>query len=194
MVSSFTPRGGRLSAQRAIVATGYATPVFAPLAGRFRMMHTYVLATRPLRAHERRAVGLGELLLWDTRRPYHYARWTKDRRLLLGGSDRPLLPPSRRQRAFASSRRRLREYYETLLPALQGIDIEYAWEGLFARTPDGLPYIGTHRRYPRHLFALGYGGNGMTFGFVAARLLLDAFLNGGNQDDLRLFRFGRFRN
>jgi glycine/D-amino acid oxidase-like deaminating enzyme len=187
-------RGGRLSAQRAIVATGYATPVFAPLAGRFRMMHTYVLATRPLRAHERRAVGLGELLLWDTRRPYHYARWTKDRRLLLGGSDRPLLPPSRRQRAFASSRRRLREYYETLLPALQGIDIEYAWEGLFARTPDGLPYIGTHRRYPRHLFALGYGGNGMTFGFVAARLLLDAFLNGGNQDDLRLFRFGRFRN
>jgi hypothetical protein len=36
----------------------------------------------------------------------------------------------------------------------------------------GLPFIGPHRRYPRHLFALGYGGNGMTFGFLAARLLL----------------------
>jgi hypothetical protein len=34
---------------------------------------------------------------------------------------------------------------------------------------DGLPYIGTHRRYPRHLCALGYGGNGMTFGFLAAQ-------------------------
>ncbi|HEV8345802.1 MAG TPA: hypothetical protein VGQ16_04480 [Vicinamibacterales bacterium] len=27
------------------------------------------------------------------------------------------------------------------------------------------PTSGPHRRYPRHLFALGYGGNGMTFGF-----------------------------
>ena len=31
-------------------------------------------------------------------------------------------------------------------------------------TADSLPYIGPHRRYPRHWFALGYGGNGMTFG------------------------------
>jgi len=187
-------RGGTVVARRVIIATGYATPTLTPSVGRFRMKHTYVLATRPLRAHERRELGLGDLLLWDTQRPYHYARWTEDRRLLLGGNDRPLLPPSRRSRAFASSRARLREYYDVLLPALKAIEIEYAWEGLFARTPDGLPYIGTHRRYPHYLFALGYGGNGMTFGFLAARLLLDAFLNRGNQDDLALFKFGRFRS
>jgi glycine/D-amino acid oxidase-like deaminating enzyme len=87
----------------------------------------------------------------------------------------------------------LREYYGSLLPVLRNVEIEYAWEGLFAHTRDGLPYIGAHRRYPRHLFALGYGGNGMTFGFLAARLLVDAFLNRGNQDDLELFRFGRLR-
>jgi glycine/D-amino acid oxidase-like deaminating enzyme len=186
-------RGGTVAARRVIIATGYAMPAFAPLAGRFRMQHTYVLATRPLRAHERRAVGLADVLLLDTQHPYHYARWTGDRRLLLGGGDRPLLPPSRRRRAFTESRRALRDYYVGLLPALRTIDIEYAWEGLFARTPDGLPYIGTHRRYPRHLFALGYGGNGMTFGFLAARLLLDAFLERGKGDDLELFAFGRFR-
>jgi hypothetical protein len=33
----------------------------------------------------------------------------------------------------------------------------------------------------------------MTFGLLAARLLLDAFLNQGNQDDLALFAFSRFR-
>ena len=186
-------RGGTVAAARVIIATGYATPAFAPLVGRFQMMHTYVLATRPLRAHERRAVGLGDVLLLDTRDPYHYARWTRDRRLLLGGNDRPLLPPSRRRHAFTVSRRQLRDYYVGLLPALHEIDIEYAWEGLFARTPDGLPFIGAHRRYPRHLFALGYGGNGMTFGFLAARLLLDAFLERGSEDDLELFAFGRFR-
>ena len=59
-------------------------------------------------------------------------------------------------------------------------------------TPDGLPYIGTHRRYPRHLFALGYGGNGMTFGILAGRLLLDMFRGIPNRD-LELFAFDRLR-
>ena len=186
-------RAGTVTADRVIVATGFATPAFAPLAGRFRMNHTYVLTTRRLKASERRTLGLGDFLLWDMERPYHYARWTSDGRLLLGGNDRPLTPPSRRRRTFASSRTQLRDYYVSLLPALRDVEFEFAWEGLFAHTRDGLPYIGTHRRYPRHLFALGYGGNGMTFGFLAARLLLDAFLNRGNEDDLALFAFSRFR-
>ena len=63
---------------------------------------------------------------------------------------------------------------------------------VFATTPDGLPYIGTHRRYPRHLFALGYGGNGMTFGFLAARMLLRRVLDGPSDDD-EWFGFGRVR-
>lgn len=53
-----------------------------------------------------------------------------------------------------------------------------------------LPYIGPHRRYPRHLFALGYGGNGMTFGFLASRLLLDWY-RGNQTRDHDLFAFGR---
>ena len=131
--------------------------------------------------------------MWDTERPYHYARWTRGHRLLLGGHDRPLLPPARRKQAFDSSTTRLREHFEALLPALKEIEIESAWEGLFATTPDGLPYIGAHRRYPRHLFALGYGGNGMTFGFLAARLLLDA-VDGVENSDLQLFAFNRHRD
>ena len=186
-------RGGIVAAERVIVATGYATPAFAPLAGRFEMKHTYVLATRPITAPERRRLGLGELLLWDTERPYHYARWGPGHRLLLGGNDRPLVPPARRKQAFAASTRSLRDYFTRLLPVLGDIEIEAAWEGLFAHTPDGLPYIGSHRRYPRHLFALGYGGNGMTFGFLASRLLLDAYRNIDNPH-LQLFAFNRFRS
>ena len=67
---------------------------------------------------------------------------------------------------------------------------EYAWEGPFATTPDGLPYIGPHRRYPRHLFALGYGGNGMAFSFLAAQMLLRA-VQGRSIADAKLFEFGR---
>jgi hypothetical protein len=32
----------------------------------------------------------------------------------------------------------------TLFPALTDIDIRDAWEGLFAMTPDSLPYTGPH--------------------------------------------------
>jgi glycine/D-amino acid oxidase-like deaminating enzyme len=70
------------------------------------------------------------------------------------------------------------------------VDIPDAWEGLFAITPDSLPYIGSHRRYPGHWFALGYGGNGMTFGFLAARLLVEQW-HGIHSPDHGLFGFQR---
>lgn len=184
-------RLGVIAAKHVVIATGYATAVVKPLAGRFRLTHTYVLATEPIAARLRRELGLGDVLLWDTKRPYHYARWTKDRRLLLGGGDRPLVAPRLRARAFAEGTRAVRQYFEALFPALGAVGIDYAWEGLFAITPDGLPYIGPHRQYPRHLFALGYGGNGMTFGFLAARMLLDQF-KGMRSEDHRLFAFNRF--
>jgi glycine/D-amino acid oxidase-like deaminating enzyme len=182
---------GRISAASVIIATGYATPAFKPLVGRFLMKHTYVLATRRVSRRERRTIGVGDVLLWDTARPCHYLRWTDDGRLLLGGGDRPLVSPARRRQAFAESTAQLREQFSRVLPALKNIPIARTWEGLFAITPDGLPCIGAHRRYPRHLFALGYGGNGMTFGFLAARLLLDA-VRGIANPDLDLFAFNRF--
>jgi hypothetical protein len=44
----------------------------------------------------------------------------------------------------------------------------------YGETADGLMYIGAHRNYPRHLFALGAGGDSITGAFVAARLLTRA--------------------
>ena len=181
---------GTIDASRVVIATGYATREFRPLAGRFHMRHTFVLATHPLGRRERRDLGLGPVMLWDTERPYHYVRWTPDHRLLLGGADRPSRP--RRQTMIAEGARDLREYFETHLPVLASVGIDYAWEGLFATTPDSLPYIGPHRRYPRHAFALGYGGNGMTFAWLAAHILLEQW-KGIASSDHQLFSFDRLR-
>jgi glycine/D-amino acid oxidase-like deaminating enzyme len=181
----------RISAPWAVVATGYATPEFRPLAGRFRLSDTYVVATPPLDRTARTAVGLREVMLWDTERPYHYARWTHDHRLLFGGHDQP----HTRKTTPATIDRRISALLDdrhALFPAGRQIDCEYAWEGLFATTPDGLPYIGTHRQYPRHLFALGYGGNGMTFGFLAAQIIARMVRAKAGPAD-SLFRFGRLR-
>ena len=181
---------GSIRADRVVIATGYATPYFKPLDARFRMLNTYVVATRPLTARQRRSVGLGPVMLWDTGRPYFYARWTADHRLLLGGGDRRLVPERLRAAALLEGARTVRDHFVRLYPPLADIAIDYTWEGLFATTPDGLPYIGPHRRYPRHLFALGYGGNGMTLGFLASKLLLD-YYRGMRSPDQELFAFTR---
>jgi glycine/D-amino acid oxidase-like deaminating enzyme len=187
-----TTRQGTLEARHVVIATGYATPQFRPLAGRFRMYRTYVLATEPLGSQQRDDLGLSDVMIWDTRRPYHYARWTPDQRLLLGGGDRLVRPGQRRREQFNAASRGLRHYFEARLPALATIRTAFAWEGLFAMTPDSLPYVGPHRRYPGHWFALGYGGNGMTFGFLAARLLLERW-RGVKSRDHALFQFDRIR-
>jgi glycine/D-amino acid oxidase-like deaminating enzyme len=188
-VSVQTARG-TLDADHAIIATGYATAQFRPLIGRFRLARTYVLATRPLTARQRRDVGLEPVMLWDTERPYHYARWTADHRLLLGGADRPVRGGVPANARLIAACRALRAHFERLLPALADIRGDFAWEGLFATTPDSLPYIGPHRRFPRLSFALGYGGNGMTFGSLAARFLLEQW-QGTHSPDHALFSFSR---
>jgi glycine/D-amino acid oxidase-like deaminating enzyme len=183
--------GARVSAGVAVIATGYATPEFEPFSSRFRMMNTYVVATRRLTTRERREVGLGDVMLWDSGRPYYYARWTADGRLLFGGRDRPRLRGAMRPATLRRVAAQLTADLATLWPSLEGVRPEYAWEGLFAQTPDGLPFIGTHRRYPRQLFALGYGGNGMTLGFFAARAVVRIAQGRPGPDD-HLFAMSRF--
>jgi glycine/D-amino acid oxidase-like deaminating enzyme len=183
---------GSLSADIVVIATGYATPQFRPLAGRFRMYRTYVLATQPIGEAQRDEIGLSDVMIWDTERPYHYARWTPEGRLLLGGEDRLVRPGQRRRQQSTVAARELRAYFEARLPGLAAVRTDRVWDGLFAITADSLPYIGPHRRYPRHWFALGYGGNGMTFGFLAARLLLERW-QGVKSRDHALFEFARLR-
>ena len=48
---------------------------------------------------------------------------------------------------------------------------DYIWSGAFGETLDGLPLIGQVPGHPRLYAAYGYGGNGITFSFLASRLL-----------------------
>jgi glycine/D-amino acid oxidase-like deaminating enzyme len=129
-------------------------------------------------------------MLWDTGRPYHYFRWVKNRRVLFGGADRPAGAGRSRRRMNAAGEAALVDRLKEWYPVLADTDVTHAWEGLFAQTPDGLPYVGPHRRYPRHLFALGYGGNGMSVSYLAARILLRHFQGTATRDD-QLFGFSR---
>jgi glycine/D-amino acid oxidase-like deaminating enzyme len=62
----------------------------------------------------------------------------------------------------------------TMYPAISGLQPEFGWEAPYGRPFDGLMYIGAHRNYPHHHFALG-GSGGITGAFVASRILLREF-------------------
>ena len=131
-----------------------------------------------------------DVMAWDTERP---TTTRGGRRTIvscwvaaIGARDR-----GARAAQFAHATRALRTGLRETSAGACRCENRAEWEGLFALTPDSLPYIGPHQRYPGHLFALGYGGNGMTFGFLAGRILLEHW-RGIRSPDHALFRFGRF--
>ena len=60
----------------------------------------------------------------------------------------------------------------TLYPDISGIRPAYGWHAAYARTVDGLPYIGPHRNFPHHLFAFGDASRSVTGAYLASRILL----------------------
>ena len=67
---------------------------------------------------------------------------------------------------------------------------EFTWTGTFGETEDGLPFIGTYNKLPNSYFALGFGGNGITFSLIAAEIITDLILGKENKD-AQIFSFDR---
>jgi glycine/D-amino acid oxidase-like deaminating enzyme len=176
---------GELRARWVVYAMGYETP--EPLRPDMVALHsTYAMATEPV---EDFGPWSDQCLIWETARPYYYMRTTEDRRILVGGADAPFKNVTWRDRLMPDRTRRLEQRLKTLLPSV-ATETAFAWAGTFAVTPDGLPFIGPSASCPQALFALGYGGNGVTFGVVAADILRDLCMGRPN-DDARIFRLDR---
>jgi len=176
---------GEVLARRVVYAMGYETP--EPLQPDMVALHsTYVLATEPVADF---GPWRDQCLVWETARPYFYMRTTEDGRILAGGADVPFEDASRRDALLPERIRKLKTRLRELLPSVCA-KTALEWAGTFAETRDGLPFIGPSDSSPRALFALGYGGNGITFGVVAAVILRDLCLGWPNPD-ARLFRLDR---
>jgi glycine/D-amino acid oxidase-like deaminating enzyme len=67
---------------------------------------------------------------------------------------------------------------------------DFGWAGAFASTKDGLPYIGSIPQRSNTYFALGFGGNGITFSVIAAQIICD-LIKGKSNDDAAIFSFSR---
>jgi glycine/D-amino acid oxidase-like deaminating enzyme len=183
-----TDRGPRVRARYCVCAAGYQAAEY--LGRRAGALHsTWAFASEPL---QRDIAGWPErCLVWETSRPYVYLRRTADGRVIMGGEDEPFKSRHKGQQTLEAKIHRLVERFEALLPGTP-IEPAFAWAGVFGTTHDGLPFIGQVRDWPSTWFALGYGGNGITFSVIAATVL-EPQLQGQEHPDARLFRFDRGR-
>jgi glycine/D-amino acid oxidase-like deaminating enzyme len=165
--------GGVVHARTVVVATGAATAEFKPLRRHFKRRESYLVLTEPVPASVRKQLVAEGVTLQDAQTPRHRIRWTHDQRLLVGGADQDEAP---KQREAVLVQRTGQLMYEllTMYPAISGLRPEYGWELPYGMTADGLMYVGPHRNYPHHLFALGGQGDSVTGAFLAARILTRA--------------------
>ena len=178
--------GRHVDAGHVIVAAGYESLDFLPRKVA-DIDNTFALVTQPL-DDPRRAAGMP--LIWESARPYLYLRGTPDGRLMLGGADVPFRSPEARDLVLSRQVRKLAGSYQELFGE-QLPPVAWAWGGSFASTPDGLPCIGpVPGLHPKLLFALCFGGNGITFSVHAAGMVAAA-VDGRSHELAGLFGFAR---
>jgi glycine/D-amino acid oxidase-like deaminating enzyme len=182
-----TTDGAVLHARNVMVCSGYESLSFLPtrLA---KLRTTYAIVTEPAPFADSLA---SRPLVWETARPYVYARATADGRTMLGGEDTAFRKPPLRDAFLSKKAKRLHKLGTALFGPLPPLD--YVWGGVFAETPDTLPYIGQLPEWRRRVhYALCYGANGIVFAVQAARML-SAALQGRTHPLDEVFGFSRLK-
>jgi len=176
---------GNIRAKQVVFATGYESGAYTKDdAG--SLHSTFALASEPI---ETFAGWPDRALLWETARPYFYARQTDDGRAIIGGEDTVFSGDHAREGLAERKAARLVRRFQMLFPTVE-YKPDYFWSGVFGESKDGLSYIGKPSDFQHAYFAIGYGGNGITFAAIASRLIVDLCLGRANPD-AEVFRFGR---
>ena len=185
---------GRIRVARVVVATGFPTALFKSLARHFWFRTSYMALTAPVPAAMRKALGRRDAVLRDLADPPHTVRWVDDQRLLVAGADAAALPLRQRDKARdkAIVQRTGQLMYElsTLYPDISGLQPDFGWAADYARTAEGLPYLGPHRNFPWHLFAFGDSSHSVTGAYLTSRVLLRHYFEEMDPAD-ELFAFTR---
>jgi glycine/D-amino acid oxidase-like deaminating enzyme len=181
---------GSIRAQAVVIATNTALPDLRALRRHLEPRHSYAVVTEPLPAAVRRELGPRTAALRDFAEPPHFLRWLKDDRAFFVGGDQPPIPSRARPKTLVQRSGQLMYELSTLFPAISGARPEWAWDFSHDGTVDGLPFVGLHRNFPRHLFALGHGRHGAGVAWLAARLLLRQYQGEPDKGD-EFFGFSR---
>ncbi len=174
-----------IEARHVVLATGYSMPGL-DMPKLHRTSSSWALATLPQKPDDLWRDGM---LLWEDSHPYLYVRTTTDNRIIAGGEDDDTTDPEERDRKLPGKVMAIREKLKRLWPKAD-TRVEHAWCGTFGETADGLPLIGPVPGMAGVYAAYGYGGNGITFSYLAAQMI-GAMLAGMYRDWFEDFALDR---
>lgn len=175
-----------IRAKKVVNASGYELKEF--IDKKIVSLHsTYALASAQIQ--QPNPIWKESVMIWNTANPYLYMRLTNDNRVIIGGRDEEFYSPGKRDALIKKKTAQLRNDFLKLFPGIELIP-EFSWAGTFGSTVDSLPYIGAYHKTPQTYYALGYGGNGITFSIIAAGIIRDIF-TGRKNSSASLFSFTR---
>ncbi|WP_432221217.1 NAD(P)/FAD-dependent oxidoreductase [Flavobacterium sp. TMP13] len=181
-IIAITEKGHKITAKKIVAAPGFESESLLKEKV-MQLNSTYVFVSKPLKEED---FWNEKCLIWETARPYIYVRTTKDNRIMVGGFDEDFQNPKKRDALMEQKNKAILKRFKKLFPDSK-IEVDFYWCGTFGETKDGLPFIGEHKEHPNMYFALGYGGNGITFSVIAAEMIKDLYLDKPTDSDLFAF-------
>lgn len=180
-----TESGKIIRCKYVVIAAGFESGSFLPK-NVMKLLSTYALVSNPV---NEKVLWPERSLIWETKEPYFYMRTTSDNRMMIGGEDEDFQNPVKRDDLLREKIKKLEKQFHKIYPSIP-FEVDMAWCGTFSSTEDGLPYIGTWPGKKRMFFALGYGGNGITFSMIAAKIITNE-LSGKKDERAEVFGFKR---
>ena len=198
-VESVEGRGGGLAmetsrgvirAERAVLAVNAWLPLLFPMLGRY---------VRPVRA-QMYAVHAVEERWLDvpvySHEGYFYARQTMQGAFLVGGARHLHREGEVGYDVVTTSavQSDIEAYVRDHFPQAAGQPVARRWSGIMGFSPDHAPVVGEVPGVPGSVWAAGFSGHGMGYGFWFGRMLAAWVLGNGCREDRALFgveRFGR---
>lgn len=185
-----TTASGTVRAETVVVTTGAPIKDLRALRRHLRAEQVYGVVTEPMPAAMCRLVGSRTTVIEDAGPPGRIVRWVGDDRAMVQGGRQPALAERVRERALVQRTGQLMYELSLLYPAISGLPAASWWDAVDYDTADGLPFLGPHRNFPRHLFAFGSSRHGAGAAWLAARVALRHFQGESSRGDESL-GFGR---
>jgi glycine/D-amino acid oxidase-like deaminating enzyme len=172
--------GGRLKAEKAVLATNAYSVHFRHVARWVVPLYTYIVLTEPLTPAQWDSIGWkGRQGIEDRLGGLHYYRPTTDGRIAWGGDAFPYhfgsgIGPrfDRDEAVFA----RLRASFARTFPTLSEVKFTHAWGGPVGITIRFVPTFGTLEGGHVH-YGVGYCGHGVAPTYVGGEILRDLVLD-----------------
>jgi glycine/D-amino acid oxidase-like deaminating enzyme len=175
-VTAETDGGFVIEAKAAVLATGYTMPDI-DMPKLHRATSSWAMATVP---QQPGTLWRDQALIWEDSHPYLYMRTTADGRIVVGGEDDDTVDPVARDAKTPEKIMAIREKMKLIWPKAD-TSVATSWSGTFGETVDGLPLIGPVPSLPHVYGAYGYGGNGITFSYLATQMI-GAMISGVYRD------------